>query len=170
MLRKLICSCAKWRCPQTISSSIPFDYMCANAPIFGGGGRYAATLCDEQREPKYSDQSHHLNNAGITVPLTLYQVSVPLRDRNHRPTDFKPGFCWSAAQFFSASTFCFIQTFTGCENDNRAGPKLTMTPAPSCAPLRRARYQYQLWICMQAIYRHILAMTLLTVSNKSAPS
>lgn len=73
-----------WRCPQTISSSIPFDYMCANAPIFGGGGRYAATLCDKQREPTYSDQSHHLNNAGITVPLTLNQVFVGQR-RNSSP-------------------------------------------------------------------------------------
>lgn len=108
-------------------------------------------------------------NPRIPISLTIW-IMRPLKDRNHRPTDFKPGFCWSAAQFFSASTFCFIQTFTGCENDNRAGPKLTMTPALSCAPLRRARYQYQLWICMQAIYRHILAMTLLTVSKKSAPS
>lgn len=31
------------------------------------------------RAKKYSDQSHHLNNAGITVPLTLNQVSVGQR-------------------------------------------------------------------------------------------
>lgn len=154
MLRKLICSCAKWRCTQTISSTIPYDYICANAPVFGGGCHAAALS-----EPTYSDESYYLNNAPFKRQELL----------SH----------WLYTRFLLVSgaiILCFIQNIHWVWKWQQSWSEThNDTCTELCAALHlaldRARYQYQfVWICMQAIYRHISAMTLLAVSKKSVPS